>query len=64
MNSSLDTSRWGNNRFSRYVNRKVTIKSIFVVVALMAGDVLSDTWTDPDTGYTWTYNVNGDTVMV
>ena len=21
----------------------------------------ADTWTDPDTGYTWTYRINGDT---
>ena len=22
------------------------------------------TWTDPDTGYTWTYQINGDTAEI
>ena len=24
----------------------------------------ADTWTDPDTGYTWTYRINGDTAEI
>ena len=26
--------------------------------------IYADTWTDPDTGYTWTYEINGDTVEI
>ena len=25
---------------------------------------VADTWTDPDTGYTWQYIINGDTVTI
>ena len=32
---------------------------IFAAMQLMA-----DTWTDPDTGYTWTYRINGDTAEI
>ena len=35
-----------------------------VAVALVASVSWSDEWTDPDTGYTWTYRVNGDTVEI
>ena len=33
---------------------------LFVSVVLTSGVALVDTWTDPDTGYMWTYRVNGD----
>ena len=26
--------------------------------------LMADTWTDPDTGYTWTYQINGDAVEI
>ena len=26
--------------------------------------MMADTWTDPDTGYTWTYRINGDTAEI
>ena len=26
--------------------------------------LMADTWTDPDTGYTWTYRINGDTAEI
>ena len=29
-----------------------------------ATDVWTDEWTDPDTGYTWTYRINGDTAEI
>lgn len=42
------------------MNRNI-IKSIFVAVALSsAAGARADTWTDPETGYTWTYRINGD----
>ena len=28
--------------------------------ALAIGGVRAAEWTDPDTGYTWTYRINGD----
>ena len=43
------------------------MKSLLAVLALAfvaAMPLLADTWTDPDTGYTWTYQVNGDTVEI
>ena len=41
------------------------VKSIFAVTALLsAAGVLADTWKDPDTGYTWTYAVIGDTATI
>ena len=33
---------------------------MFLAVAMAAVCAWADTWTDPDTGYTWTYRVNGD----
>ena len=33
----------------------MTLVAVFATMALMA-----DTWTDPDTGYTWTYTITGD----
>ena len=41
------------------------IKSIFAAVGLLvAAGAWAATWTDPDTGYTWTYYVNGDTAQL
>ena len=41
------------------------IKSIFSAVALvLAVGAQADEWTDPDTGYTWAYRVNGDTAEI
>ena len=35
-----------------------TIRVLFLTVAVMVmGGVWADTWTDPDTGYTWTYYI-------
>ena len=46
---------------SRYSIAKV----ICVIVGVItAWGVHADTWTDPDTGYTWTYQINGDTVEI
>jgi len=33
-------------------------------VALAIGGVRADEWTDPETGYTWTYRINGDTAGI
>ena len=33
------------------------------VVAAVFG-VWADTWTDPDTGYTWTYSINGEAAEI
>ena len=37
-------------------------KTFLSFVILCAFVVHADTWTDPETGYTWTYRINGDTV--
>lgn len=34
---------------------------MFLAVAMAAVCAWADTWTDPDTGYIWTYRINGDT---
>ena len=40
----------------------MTKQLIVVLFAACAALVVwADTWTDPDTGYTWTYRINGDT---
>ena len=39
------------------------MKNRLIAVLLVAGAALcarGDTWTDPDTGYMWTYRINGD----
>ena len=41
------------------------IKSIFAAVTILsAAGVQADTWRDPDTLYTWTYRINGDTAEI
>ena len=37
------------------------IKKLMMMVAAVAAAVgaWADTWTDPDTGYTWTYRITG-----
>ena len=38
----------------------MTRKLVMMVAALAAAfGAMGDTWTDPDTGYTWTYRSNG-----
>ena len=41
---------------------KLTVlRSIFIIaVTLAAAGARADTWTNPETGYTWTYRINGD----
>ncbi len=41
-------------------------KLMMMVVAALAAafGAWADTWTDPDTGYTWTYRINGDTAEI
>ena len=34
---------------------------MMVAVVVAAFGAWADTWTDPDTGYTWTYYIDGDT---
>ena len=38
--------------------------AFFALAFAAAMPLLADTWTDPDTGYTWTYRINSDTVTV
>ena len=43
------------------------MKNRLISVLLAAGAALcarGDTWADPDTGYTWTYQINGDTAEI
>ena len=35
-----------------------------LAAAFAAQPLFADTWTDPDTGYTWTYRVNGGTAEI
>ena len=44
----------------------MTKKLMILLAALAAafGAWADDTWTDPDTGYTWTYRINGDTAEI
>ena len=35
-----------------------------MLVLSMSVSALADTWTDPDTGYTWKYSINGDTAVI
>ena len=43
------------------------MKRLIAVLALAfaaAMPLMADTWTDPDTDYTWTYRINGDTAEI
>ena len=42
---------------------KKLIMTMAVAIAV-AMQLAADTWTDPDTGYTWTYQINGDTAEI
>ena len=43
----------------------MTKKLMMTVAAVAASFVaMADTWTDPDTGYKWTYCINGDTAEI
>ena len=47
------------------MKRANIIKSIVAAVAILsAAGVQADTWRDPDTLYTWTYRINGDTAEI
>ena len=35
-----------------------------MLVLSMSVSALADTWTDPNTGYTWSYRINGDTAEI
>ncbi|MBQ4471369.1 MAG: leucine-rich repeat protein, partial [Kiritimatiellae bacterium] len=35
-----------------------------MLILSMSVSALADTWTDPDTGYTWYYSINGDTAVI
>ena len=35
-----------------------------MLMALVLFSAWADTWTDPDTGYTWYYSINGDTAVI
>ena len=37
---------------------------MFLAIAMAAICAQADTWSDPDTGYTWTYRINGDTAEI
>ena len=39
-----------------------TMKAVilFAAVAFVTGGTWADEWTDPDTGYTWTYRIDAD----
>ena len=38
--------------------------AVFLAAVLAAPGVRADTWTDPSTGYTWTYRINGETAEI
>ena len=41
------------------------MKRLLVMLVLsMSVSALADTWTDPVTGYTWNYRINGDTAEI
>ena len=42
--------------------KQIIIRSLIACSAavMVSGVAWADTWTDPDTGYTWTYRINGD----
>jgi len=39
-------------------------KLIAIVAVAAAFGAWAATWTDPDTGYTWTYRINGDAAEI
>ena len=43
------------------MTKKLTMRAAAVAAASVAW---AETWTDPDTGYTWTYRINGDTAGI
>ena len=45
---------------------KFALVKVFAAAAIgcTSFTVWADTWTDPDTGYTWTYRINGDTAEI
>ena len=38
--------------------------AMFLAAAMAAMCALADTWTDPDTGYTWYYQINGGMALL
>ena len=38
--------------------------ALFLAAMMAAACAQADTWTDPDTGYTWTYRISGDTAEI
>ena len=38
--------------------------ALFLAAAMAAMCAQADTWADPDTGYTWTYQINGDAAEI
>ena len=38
--------------------------AMFLSAALAAVCAWADTWTDPGTGYTWRYRINGDAAEI
>ena len=49
-----------SNNLRKGSEMKKRIGMLFAV-AMTAVCAQADTWTDPDTGYTWTYQITGDT---
>ena len=41
-----------------------SLVTIWTLTLAAAMPLMADTWTDPDTGYTWTYRINGDTAEI
>lgn len=56
--------------WERTKGRLIGVLEMKKLTMLILGGILSalplaaDTWTDPDTGYTWTYQINGDTAEI
>ena len=42
----------------------VISRALFTVSALAIGSALADTWTDPNTGSTWSYRIRGDVAEI
>ena len=43
------------------MTKKLMMMFVAVAAAFCAW---AETWTDPDSGYTWTYQINGDTAEI
>ena len=56
MKGSLDNLR-------KVIEMKKRI-AMFLSAALAAVCAWADTWTDPGTGYTWRYRINGDAAEI